>query len=172
SIVWRCISRLDPASAVTVCKNRTIKEEWLKDITVKAFNQILTGKDEFLRQLQENMVKAIRESDPSTAESIQSRLDDLQTELIRKANSKEDYDAIADEIFRLREEKEKADASARSKEDLQNRITELQVFLKDQQTAIAEFDERMVRKLIRQIIIYQDRAMIEFKSGLQITINE
>lgn len=36
----------------------------------------------------------------------------------------------------------------------------------------AEFDERMVRKLIRQIIIYQDRAMIEFKSGLQITINE
>lgn len=30
----------------------------------------------------------------------------------------------------------------------------------------------MVRKLIRQIIIYQDRAMIEFKSGLQITINE
>jgi hypothetical protein len=37
---------------------------------------------------------------------------------------------------------------------------------------LAEFDKRMVRKLIRQIIIYQDRAMIEFKSGLQITINE
>lgn len=80
------------------------------------------------------------------------------------------YDAIADEIFRLREEK--ADASARSQKDLQNRITELQVFLKDQQTDIAEFDERMVRKLIRQITIYQDRAVIEFKSGLQITINE
>jgi hypothetical protein len=89
-----------------------------------------------------------------------------------KQTVKKDYDAIADEIFRLREEKEKADASARSQEDLKKRITELQVFLKDQQTAIAEFDERMVRKLIRQIIIYQDRAMIEFKSGLQITINE
>jgi site-specific DNA recombinase len=172
SIVWRCISRLDPASAVTVCKNRTIKEEWLKDITVKAFNQILTGKDEFLHQLQENMVKAIRESDPSSAESLQARLDELQTELIRKANSKEDYDAIADEIFRLREEKEKADASARSQEDLQKRITELQDFLKGQQTDITGFDERMVRKLIRQITIYQDSATIEFKSGLQITINE
>lgn len=172
SIVWRCISRLDPASAVTVCKNRTIKEEWLKDITVKAFNQILTGKDEFLHQLQENMVKAIRESDPSSAESLQARLDELQTELIRKANSKEDYDAIADEIFRLREEKEKADASARSQEDLLKRITELQDFLKGQQTDITGFDERMVRKLIRQITIYQDSATIEFKSGLQITINE
>ena len=118
------------------------------------------------------MVKAIRESDPSSAEGIQARLDELQTELIKKANGKEDYDAIANEIFRLREEKEKADASARIQKDLQKRITELQDFLKDQQTDIAEFDERMVRKLIRQIIIYQDRAMIEFKSGLQITINE
>lgn len=79
------------------------------------------------------MVKAIRESDPSSAEGIQSRrLDELQTELIRKVNSKEDYDAIADEIFRLQEEKEKDDASTRSQEDLQNRITELQDFLKDQ----------------------------------------
>ena len=38
-------------------------------------------------------------------------------------------------------------------------------FLKDQQNDITEFDERMVRKLIWQIIIYQDRAMIKFKSG-------
>lgn len=62
--------------------------------------------------------------------------------------------SLADEIFCLREEKEKADSSARSQEDLQKRITELQDFLKDQQTDITEFDERMVRKLIRQIIIY------------------
>jgi hypothetical protein len=131
SIVWRCISRLDPSSAIKVCTSRTIKEDWLKDITVRAFNQILTGKDEFLHQLQENMVQAIRESDPSTAESIQARLDELQKELITKANCKEDYDVIADEIFRLREEKEKADSSASSQEDLQKRITELQDFLKD-----------------------------------------
>lgn len=102
--------------------------------------------DEFLHQLQENMVKAIRESDPSSAEGIQLRLDDLQTELIRKANSKEDYDAIANEIFRLREKKEKADTSTRSQENLQKRITELQDFLKDQQTDITKFDERMVRE--------------------------
>jgi predicted transcriptional regulator len=80
--------------------------------------------------------RRIPASAPSDAEGIQARLDELQTELIRKANSKEDYDAIADEIFRLREEKEKADASARSQEDLQNRITELQDFLKDQHNAV------------------------------------
>ena len=36
SIVWRCISRLDPSSAVKVCTNRTIKEDWLKDITIRS----------------------------------------------------------------------------------------------------------------------------------------
>ncbi|MDD5922908.1 MAG: zinc ribbon domain-containing protein [Eubacteriales bacterium] len=51
TIVWRCISRLDPASAVTVCTNRIIKEEWLKDITVKAFNQILIGKESPSRRI-------------------------------------------------------------------------------------------------------------------------
>ena len=53
-----------------------------------------------------------------------------------------------------------------------NRIKELQDFIGSQQSEITEFDESLVRKLIQQIIIYQDRAMIEFKSGLQITINE
>ncbi|WP_154522200.1 hypothetical protein [Porcincola intestinalis] len=46
------------------------------------------------------------------------------------------------------------------------------LFSKEQKTAITEFDERMVRKLIRQITIYQDRAVIEFKSGLQITMKK
>lgn len=144
----------------------------MQEVTVKAFNQILTDSDGFLRQMQENIAKAIMAADTMSPDGIQARLDELQKELIRKANSKQDYDAIADEIFRLREKKEKADASARSQEDLQNRITELQDFLKDQQTDITKFDERMVRKLIRQITIYQDKAVIALKSGLQITINK
>lgn len=154
------------------CISRTVKEDLLQEVTVKAFNQILTDSDGFLRQMQENIAKAIMAADTMSPDGIQARLDELQKELIRKANSKQDYDAIADEIFRLREKKEKADASARSQEDLQNRITELQDFLKDQQTDITKFDERMVRKLIRQITIYQDKAVIALKSGLQITINK
>lgn len=172
SIVWRCISRLEPSRAAMNCISRTVKEDLLQEVTVKAFNQILTDSDGFLRQMQENIAKAIMAADTMSPDGIQARLDELQKELIRKANSKQDYDAIADEIFRLREKKEKADASARSQEDLQNRITELQDFLKDQQTDITKFDERMVRKLIRQITIYQDKAVIALKSGLQITINK
>ena len=48
--------------------------------------------------------------------AIQARLDELQKELIRKANSKQDYDAIADEIFTLSEQKSQAEADTPSSE--------------------------------------------------------
>ena len=45
-------------------------------------------------------------ADTLSPDGIQARLEELQKELIKKANNKQDYDAIADEIFRLRDQKE------------------------------------------------------------------
>ena len=93
-------------------------------------------------------------------------------ELIRKANSKQGYDAIADEIFTLREQKSQSEADTRSREETQKRIAELQDFIGSQQSEITEFDESLVRKLIQQITVYDDRFTVRFKSGLEIDINE
>jgi hypothetical protein len=51
--------------------------------------------------------KTITTADTMSPDGIQARLDELQKELIQKANSKQDYDAIADEIFRLRGKKKR-----------------------------------------------------------------
>ncbi|MDG2950215.1 hypothetical protein [Exercitatus varius] len=53
-----------------------------------------------------------------------------------------------------------------------NRIKELQDFIGSQQSEITEFDERLIRKLIQQITVYDDRFTVRFKSGLEIDINE
>lgn len=105
-------------------------------------------------------------------DGIQARLDELQKELIRKANSKQDYDAIADEIFRLREQKSQAEADTRSREEAQKRIAELQDFIEKQQTGITKFDEGLVRELIRSITVYDDHFSIEFKSGINVDVKE
>lgn len=65
---------------------------------------------------------------------IQARLEELQKELIKKANHKQDYDAIADEIFRLRGQKEKPEVYSHSQEEAMNRIKELQDFISQQKT--------------------------------------
>ena len=173
SIVWRCsCSRLEPSRAAMNCTSRTVKEDRLQEVTVKAFNQILNDKDGFIRQMQENIAKAITTADTMSPDGIQARLDELQKELIRKANSKQGYDAIADEIFTLREQKSQAEADTRSREETQKRIAELQDFIRSQQSEITEFDESLVRKRIQQITVYDDCFTVRFKSGLEIDINE
>jgi len=172
SIVWRCISRLDPSHTAMNCTSRTVKEELLQEVTVEAFNRILTDRDGFIRQMQENIAKAITTADTMSPDGIQARLDELQKELIRKANSKQDYDAIADEIFRLREQKSQAEADTRSREEAQKRIAELQDFIEKQQTGITKFDEGLVRELIRSITVYDDHFSIEFKSGINVDVKE
>ena len=112
------------------------------------------------------------DADTMSPESIQARLDELQKELIRKANSKQNYDAIADEIFTLREQKSQSEADTGSGEETRKRVAELQDFIGSQQSEITEFDESLVRKLIQQITVYDDHLAVRFKSGLEIDINE
>lgn len=170
SIVWRCISRLEITHAEVPCENRTVNELLLQEITVKAINRILTERGTFLKQLQANIAKAVVSADTLSPDGIQARLEELQKELIKKANNKQDYDAIADEIFRLREQKEQSEVDSHRREETMNRIKELQDFIAKQKTDITEFDEALVKKLIEKITVYADHFTVEFKSGLTIEI--
>ena len=172
SIVWRCISRLEPGSADTNCTNRTVNELLLQEVTVTAINQILTERGTFLKQLQANIAKAVVSADTLSPDGIQARLEELQKELIKKANNKQDYDAIADEILRLREQKEQSEVDSHHREEAMNRIKELQDFISKQKTDITEFDEALVKKLIEKITVFADHFTVKFKSGLAIDIEE
>ena len=105
SIVWRCISRLEPTGQE--CHARTVNETVLENVVVQAINTLLGDKPTYQAQLQQNIAKVIRSAQQNTADGINERLQRLQKELLKKANSKEAYDEIADEIFKLREQHEK-----------------------------------------------------------------
>ncbi len=152
------------------CENRTVNELLLQEVTVKAINQILTERKVFQKQLQANIAKVVVSADTLSPNGIQARLEELQKELIKKANHKQDYDAIADEIFRLREQKEQSEVDSHHREETMNRIKELQDFIAKQKTDITEFDEALVKKLIEKIAVFADHFTVEFKSGLTIDI--
>lgn len=86
---------------------RTINETVLENVVVQAINTLLGDKSTYQTQLQQNIAKVIRSAQQNTADGINERLQRLQKELLKKANSKEAYDEIADEIFKLREQHEK-----------------------------------------------------------------
>lgn len=101
SIVWRCCSRLENTGHT--CRSRTVNETILEQVVVDAINQVLCEKNDFLKTLQANMKTTITDQSTLSPEVIDTRLRDLQKELLKKANQSSDYDAIADEILRLRD---------------------------------------------------------------------
>jgi len=169
SIVWRCISRLEITGSA--CRSRTVNEELLKESAIVAINKILQNQDAFITQLQNNITKVILESDVTSYEGIEARLGVLQQELLKKINAKENYDDIADEILKLRELQQKSTLNSAARNELLNRITDLQEFIKNQSATITDFDEKLVKRLIEKIQVFDDKLVFEFKTGLTIDID-
>ncbi len=105
-------------STVRFCDARTVSETDLKEILVKAINKVLCDKDDYLEILQENIQRALLEEQNVELSEIANRLEILQAELVRRVNTKADYDDIADEIAKLKDEKKQAELTEIRQEDL------------------------------------------------------
>lgn len=151
---------------------RTINELVLQDAIVKAIKQMLGDKSNYQTQLQLNIASVIRASHATSVENIDEKLMALQHEIIQKAQSKEAYDEIADEIVKLREERQQLAVDTSVLDDQIERIKEIQDFIRSQRTDITEFDEALIRRWIKHITVYEDHFTVELKSGLSIDVDE
>lgn len=166
SIVWRCVSRLEEKGSD--CTSPTVNEEVLQAAVVKAINELLASKDTFLSTLQANIETVLNEEHDKITNDIDVKLEELQNELLRLANSKTDYEEVAEEIYRLREQKQNALVENAEREGKRQRIAEMTDFLNEQSCELEEYDEQLVRRLIEKVTIYEDKLTVEFKSGIEI----
>ena len=135
-------------------------------MVVQAINTLLGDKSTYQAQLQQNIAKVIRSAQQNTADGIDERLQELQKELLKKANSKEAYD----EIFKLREQREKCTVDTAARDAQIARINELQDFIKQQPVHLEAFDEVLVKRWLERIVVWEDHFTVELKSGLKIDI--
>ena len=103
-------------------------------------------------------------------EGIEAKLEELQKELLKRANSQKDYNGIAEEIHRLRELKQNSFVTSAEREGLKKRIAEMRVFLDSQPTEVLEYDEQLVRRLIEKVTVYDERFEVIFKSGMTVDV--
>lgn len=97
--------------------------------------------------------------------------DSFEAHRIQKAQSKEAYDEIADEIFRLRELRQQTTVDTAARDDQIKRINDLQDYIAQQTTYLTEFDESLVRRWIKEITIWDDHITVELKSGVSIDVD-
>src|SRR5690554_311038 len=170
SIVWRCVSRLENTGLF--CDARTVLESTIEQVLVTAIYDTLSGKDAFLSILENNIATVISQNNNQTLADIDKRLGELQAELLKLASTKSDYEDVADEIYSLREEKQKVQVDSASKDEIKKRIADMSAFLNKQPTSITEYDEALVRRLIEKVTIHEGKFTVEFKSGLTVDIEE
>ena len=76
----------------------------------------------------------------------------------------------ATEIINLREERQSILTEAALKHDLQERMEDLIAFLDEQTEAVTEYSEPLARRLIEKITVYDEKLVVEFKSGLTVEV--
>ena len=140
-------------------------------MVVQAIKTLLGDKSTYQAQLQQIIAKVIRSAQQNTADGIDERLQELQKELLKKAYNKEAYDEIADEIFKLREQREKCTVDTAARDAQIALINKLQDFIKQQPAHLEAFDESMVKRWLERIIVWDDHFTVELKSGLKIDID-
>ena len=153
------------------CHARTVNEQELERVVVAALNELLGDREGYQRQLQQNVATVIRASATASADAIDEKLLELQQELLKKAHSKEAYDEVAGEIFRLRELKQQTTVDTVARDEQIKRLTELQDFIRSQPAELTEFDDTLVRRWFKQITIFEDHYTVELKSGLKVDID-
>ena len=165
--VWRCVSRLEKKKSGIDCPARTIFEKDMHAAVVTSLNQMIEQKDEFLPGMRMAVEMALAQSNGPRVAEIDARLEALQKELLKKANAKQGFDELADEIEDLRTDKEALLLEDANRQGVKQRLDELEAFLEEQQEPVTDYDEGLVRRLIERITVYDDRLVFEFKSGLE-----
>ncbi len=142
----------------------------MQTAVVKAINELLANKEPFLSTLQKNIATVLNEKNDNATDDIDRKLEELQQQLLIQAKSKNDYEDVADEIYRLRELKQNALVENAEREGKRQRIAEMTDFFNEQSCELEEYDEQLVRRLIEKVTIHDGRVEVEFKSGISIDI--
>ena len=170
SIVWRCCTRVEHGPSA--CDAPTIQESDLQNAVIKAIHEVLGEKDAVLPILEMNIVEALNNDSSSEVSEIDRRLGELQQELLRLANTKNDYTEVADEIYRLREERQAILVQDAECDGKRQRIEEMKAFLEEQANLPAEYDEQLVRRLVEKVTVFDEKITVRFKSGVEIDVEK
>ena len=103
-------------------------------------------------------------------DEIETRIIDLQEQIVKAANRSENYDKLVEEVFRLREEKQSMQEYNANRQGKRKRIAEMTAFLKEQTGEMSEYDDKLVRQLVERIDVIGEKMTVAFKSGLEVEL--
>ena len=121
--------------------------------------------------LQESIRSVLCENTGNLLEEVDLEIKAKQEELLSTGKDQAKIDEIGDAIIELRGKCQEILTAAARNVEPQERIDTLISFLEEQSTAVTEYSEALVRRLIEKIVVYDEKLVIEFKSGLSVDVD-
>lgn len=101
---------------------------------------------------------------------VDKKLADLQTQMIAVSGDEVAVDSLGEQINVLREERQSILAEAAKRSDLQERMNDMISFLDEMPQAITEYSDTITRRQVEKITIFDEKIVVELKSGLQMEV--
>ena len=152
------------------CTAPTVPEEELQQAVIDAMNAVLESSKDVIAILEENILEVVSQDNSDEIEEINKTIAEKQKELLELVHSKKDYSKCADEMEKLRQNKQLLLVKHAQTEGTRQRINELAAYVKTQDTQITEYDDKLVREYIDQIKIYNDKFVVCFKVKMEINV--
>jgi DNA invertase Pin-like site-specific DNA recombinase len=160
--VWRCRTRVQKGNGA--CLSPTIHEEDLHAAIVKAIMKGFGSQNQIIEKLKQNINDVIGDD----IETCDSRLKELQDQLVRCINIGKDYEDLAEEIRRLKGIKDKTFGQKATQDEYLKRVQEIQQFLTEHINDDLAYDDSLIRKLVHRVEVNNHSIVVEFKTGLEI----
>jgi len=177
-IVWRCSNRL--TNGTKHCKkSETLEEGVLNRAVMEAINRITRGDGDFVGAFRQNVIRVIGsyggEQEPDEYdEKIKEKEEEMVALIAENAKTgsytqefDERYRSIAEEIEILKKEQTEVRKKKRLAESYEQRVKDMDAFIKGSTCQILEFYNDLVRRLISSIkVVSAEKLIIQFQSGI------
>lgn len=170
STVWRCVSRVLKKDVDFDCPARTIKEDVLQGAIVTAVNDAYARRNIVTALLKQNIESTVFGDLEDRLTMTDKELAELQAQMIAVSGDEAAIEALGDQIDGLRAERQNILTEAAERSDLQERMNDMISFLDEMPTMLTEYSDTITRRLVEKITIFDEKIVVEMKSGLQIEV--
>lgn len=172
STVWRCVSRVLKGKMDFDCPARTVKEEVLQGAIVTAVNDAYARRNAVISLLKTNIQETVFDDLEAKIAAIDEQLAELQQQMIDNSGDNALVEELGLQMDDLRGDRQDILAEAAERTDLQARMNDMIAFLEEMPAAVTEYSEALARRLVEKITIFDEKIVVELKSGLQMEVEE
>ena len=152
------------------CPARTVTELELQAAVVQAVNEVYAKQEVLLPQMKENIERALANNNSGPVAELNDKIAVLGEEILQRSRARQDLDDLGEEVIKLKKEKYRLQLEDAQKEGMLQKLAELERTIEEIGGEVEEYDEMLVRRLIERITVYDEKYVIEFKSGIEIEV--